>query len=237
MTSEVSGRIRGLEQVGGFGGKAGTLAEGQTFAGDSDFYKKTLASYAAITPAAVRTAMQQWLRRPALTITLVAGRARRLCRSQGRRRQADAPRTTARSSGNRAVPPVGQLAALDFPTITHASLANGIPVDYAQRTTVPLTQLALAFDAGDAADPADQRGLAGADHRPARRGHDELTSQQIAEAEERLGADICAGRGRPHDRDAVGAVANLAPSLDLLAESSSTRPSRPPRSTASGRRR
>ena len=45
---------------------------------DSDFYKKTLASYAAITPAAVRTAMQQWLRRPPLTIILVAGRARSL---------------------------------------------------------------------------------------------------------------------------------------------------------------
>ena len=32
VMSEVSGRIRGLEQVGGFGGKAVTLAEGQTFA-------------------------------------------------------------------------------------------------------------------------------------------------------------------------------------------------------------
>ena len=73
VMSEVSGRIRGLEQVGGFGGKAVTLAEGQTFADDSDFYKKTLASYAAITPAAVRAAMQQWLRRPALTITLSPG--------------------------------------------------------------------------------------------------------------------------------------------------------------------
>src|SRR5690348_5593723 len=57
VMSEVSGRIRGLEQVGGFGGKAVSLAEGQTFAHDSDFYKKTLDAYASITPAAVRTAM------------------------------------------------------------------------------------------------------------------------------------------------------------------------------------
>src|SRR5436305_2866888 len=64
VMTEVSGRIRGLEQANG---KAGTLAEGQTYARDSDFYKKTLASYAAITPAAVKAAMQQWLRRPALT--------------------------------------------------------------------------------------------------------------------------------------------------------------------------
>src|SRR5256885_10827951 len=68
VMSEVSGRIRGLEQVGGFAGKAVSLAEGQTFAHDSDFYKKSLATYAAITPAAVRSAMQQWLPRPPLRI-------------------------------------------------------------------------------------------------------------------------------------------------------------------------
>ena len=37
--TEVGGRIRGLEQVGGFGGKAVTLAEGQTFAGDSELVR------------------------------------------------------------------------------------------------------------------------------------------------------------------------------------------------------
>src|SRR4029079_18446181 len=73
VMSEVSGGVRGLEQVGGFGGKAVSLAEGQTMAGDSNFYKKTLASYAAITPAAVRAAMQRWITRPALTITLSPG--------------------------------------------------------------------------------------------------------------------------------------------------------------------
>src|SRR5690348_8875446 len=73
VMSEVSDDIRGLEEVGGFGGKAVSLAQGQTFAHDSNFYKKTLATYAAITPAAVRTQMQQWLRRPALTIILSPG--------------------------------------------------------------------------------------------------------------------------------------------------------------------
>ena len=72
---EVAGRIRGLEQVGGFGGKAVALAEGQIFAGDSEFYKKTLATYAAVTPAEVRAAMQQWLTRPALGGAARAGRA------------------------------------------------------------------------------------------------------------------------------------------------------------------
>ena len=85
VMSEVSGRIRELEQVGGFGGKAVSLAEGQTFTHDSDFYKKSLATYAAITPAAVRSAMQQWLRRPALTHRSLARRPCGLCRVQAGR--------------------------------------------------------------------------------------------------------------------------------------------------------
>ena len=50
-TREVAGRLRGLEQVGGFGGKAVTLAQGEVIAGDSEFYRKTLANYATVTPA------------------------------------------------------------------------------------------------------------------------------------------------------------------------------------------
>src|SRR5207237_6144617 len=126
---EVSDRIRELEQVGGFEGKAGTLAEGQTYAHDSDFYKKTLASYAAITPAAVRTQMQQWLRRPALTITLSPGEREAYVEPKPvEPPKAGASKDQGAVRGNRAIPPIGQLAALDFPAITHTKLSNGIPL-------------------------------------------------------------------------------------------------------------
>ena len=72
-TQDVAGRIRGLEQVGGFGGKAVALAEGQVYAADSAFYKKTLDAYAAATPAEIRTAMQQWLSRPSFNVRLEPG--------------------------------------------------------------------------------------------------------------------------------------------------------------------
>jgi predicted Zn-dependent peptidase len=147
---EVSGRIRGLEQVGDFGGKAVTLAEGQTFAHDSDFYKTTLAQYAAITPAAVKAAMQQWLKRPALTITLSPGERPDYAETT----VAEAPKSEAKSAPpaakpTREIPPLGQLAALDFPAIERARLSNGIPVEYVRRSAVPVTQIAISFDAGD----------------------------------------------------------------------------------------
>ena len=220
VMSEVAGRIRALEQVGGFSGKGQTLAEGQTYAHDSDFYKKTLASYAAITPAAVRAQMQQWLRRPALTITLSPGERPAYADAKA----VEAPKAGAEKSagavkGNRPLPSVGQLAALDFPAITHAKLLNGIPLDYIQRGGVPITQIALAFDAGNAADSVDGRGLAAMTMNLLDEGTSKLSSQQIAEAEERLGAEVSSSNGADRSYVTLNALSpNLAPSLDLMSD-------------------
>jgi predicted Zn-dependent peptidase len=219
VMSEVSDDIRGLEEVGGFGGKAVSLAQGQTFAHDSDFYKKTLATYAAITPAAVRTQMQQWLRRPALTIILSPGERPEYAESKAVEPPKNADKSEGAVKGNRQIPPVGQLAALDFPTITHTKLSNGIPLEYVQRTAVPVTQVALAFDAGTAADAPNQRGLAGMTTDLLDEGTSKLDSQAFAEAEERLGADVSAGNAGDRSYVSVNALsANLAPSLDLLTD-------------------
>jgi zinc protease len=220
VMSEVSGRIRGLEQVGGFSGKAVTLAEGQTYAHDSDFYKKTLASYAAITPAAVRTAMQQWLRRPPLTITLSPGEREAYNEAKAApSAKPGADKTVGAVRGNRPLPPVGQLAALDFPDIVHARLSNGIAVDYVQRGGIPVTQVALAFDAGSSADAPQARGLAAMTMDLLDEGTSKLSSQQIAENEERLGADVGASNGADRSYVTLNALSpNLAPSLDLMSD-------------------
>src|SRR5690606_30333620 len=60
-TRYVSRVLQNLEQVNG---KASTLAEGQLYAGDPDFYQRELEAYASVTPAQVQAAMQRWLTRP-----------------------------------------------------------------------------------------------------------------------------------------------------------------------------
>jgi predicted Zn-dependent peptidase len=216
---EVSGRIRDLEQVGDFGGKAVTLAEGQTYAHDSDFYKTTLASYAAITPAAVKTAMQQWLRRPALSIILSPGQRANYAEAMVAPKPKSDENASPPPKPTREIPPVGQLAALDFPTIEHTKLSNGIPVEYVRRNGVPVTQLAMAFDAGDASDSPSERGLASFTMNLLDEGTATLTSQQFAEAEERLGANVSSSNTADRSYAMLNALSpNLAPSLDLLAE-------------------
>ncbi|MBA3510655.1 MAG: insulinase family protein [Sphingomonas sp.] len=218
-TSEVAQRIRGLEQVGGFGGKAVALAEGQIYSGDSDFYRKTLATYASITPADVRAAMNEWLTKPSLTIRLEPGD-----RPDYQEAKAVAQATKKGDgkivvSKKREIPPLGPMAPLDFPDVSHVTLANGVKVHYAQRTAVPVTQVALSFNAGYSADAPDSRGLQNLTMGLLDEGTATRSSQQIAEEMERLGAQINAGGSADRSTVRMSTLsANLGPSLDLLAD-------------------
>ncbi len=196
-TTEVAGRIRGLEQVGGFGGKAVTLAEGKLYANDANFYRRVLADYARVTPAQVRTAFNQWLTRPPLKIRLEPGERPPYQEAAAAPKTAAATTTAAPPpSTKRELPKVGQLASLDFPTIQRATLSNGIRVTYAQRTAVPVTQMALGL---------------------LEEGAGSLTAQQIAERQEDLGAVITTASSADRSNVILSALTpNLAPSLDLL---------------------
>ena len=218
-TREVSGRIRGLEQVGGFGGKAVTLAEGEVLAGDSDFYKKTLATYATVTPTEVRSAMAEWLAKPAFSLRLEPG-------DRPDYVEAKAVETKPTKGGDkitvttkREVPPLAPMQALDFPDVQHVTLANGIQLHYAQRSAVPITQVALQFNAGYAADAPTGRGLQSLTLSLLDEGTTTRSSQQLAEEQERLGVEISAGGTADRSTVSMSALsANLAPSLDLLAD-------------------
>jgi zinc protease len=72
-TSSISGVISGLESVGGFGGKATTLAEGALYRNNPGAYRADLAELAKLTPARVRDVTKQWLSRPVFTLKTVPG--------------------------------------------------------------------------------------------------------------------------------------------------------------------
>jgi predicted Zn-dependent peptidase len=82
---------------------------------------------------------------------------------------------------------------------------------------VPATYVTLSFNAGGAADPADRQGLQGMTMGLFQEGTAALTSQQIAEARERLGVTISAGGSADRSSFTLSALSsNLAPSLDLF---------------------
>jgi predicted Zn-dependent peptidase len=224
VTSNLARTIRGLEQVGGFTGKAQTLAEGKVLTGDPDFYAREFEALAKLTPADVKAAMGRWMTRPALTVVLEPGardagyeEAASINAGSGNASERDRAAETIRVSVERPKPPIDTIAALDFPDVERAALANGMKVTYARRTAVPATWVAMSFNAGGAADPLDKRGLEGLTMALFDEGTKNLTAQAIAEAGERLGANVSVGGGDDRSTFTLAALsANLAPSLDLL---------------------
>jgi predicted Zn-dependent peptidase len=234
--SNIAAQIDGLEQVGGFGGKAVALAEGQLYVGDSDFYKKELQRLATAKPDAVKAAMQKWLTRPVLEIRVEPGE-REVYKEVA---SGSGSRTGTLSSPAFYVAPGGEdnlvsaplsfqdrstfpeptgTPALDFPTVEEATLSNGIKVFFARRAAVPTVRVAVSFNAGYAADSVDKRGIASMMSTMMSEGTTSLTSTQIAETEEKLGADVGVGSSLDRTVASLRAVKpNLGLSLDLLAD-------------------
>ena len=234
--SNIAAQIDGLEQVGGFGGKAVALAEGQLYVGDSNFYKKELQLLATAKPEAVKAAMQKWLTRPVLEIRVEPGEReayKEVAAGSGSRTGTLTSPAFYVAPGNEddfvSVPlsfqdrskfpePTGT-PALDFPTVEETTLSNGIKVFFARRAAVPTVRVAVSFNAGFAADPADKRGIASMMSTMLMEGTKTLTSTQLAETEEKLGADVSVGSSLDRTVASLRAVKpNLGLSLDLLAD-------------------
>jgi len=223
-TSNLASTIRGLEQVGGFGGKAVTLANGEVLAGDASFYATQLERLAKVTPAEVKAAMAKWMTKPAMTLVLEPGprdasyeEAASVGAGAANASERDRSAETLTVTVERPKPPIDTVAELDFPDLERATLKNGMKVTYARRTAVPATYISMSFNAGSAADPIAKRGLEGLTMALFDEGTTKLSGQDIAEAGERLGASISAGSGEDRSTFTLSALtANLAPSLDLM---------------------
>lgn len=235
-TSTIAQQIDGLEQVGGFGGKAVALAEGQLYVGDSNFYKKELQRLAVTKPETVKAAMEKWLTRPVLEIRVEPGEReayQEVAAGSGMRTgtlsapafysppgSEDLAGTVGTSFQDRSkFPEPTGTPALDFPTVEETTLKNGIKVFFARRAAVPTVRVAVSFNAGYSADPVDKRGIASMMSTMLLEGTKTLTSTQIAETEEKLGADVNVNSSLDRTVASLRAVKpNLAPSLDLLAD-------------------
>jgi zinc protease len=214
-TQYVSRRIQSLEQVNG---KANVLAEGQLYAGDPDHYKKELAEYASVTPAQVTAAMQKWLTRPVFDMTIAPGE-REAYEEAAPSTTPPVPAAEIQRVARDPMPAIGQVPDLVFPAVERATLSNGIKVVYAQVDTVPVTRVAVEFNAGYAADRPDRLGAQAMMLDLLDEGTTTRNANQLAEEEERLGASITVGASMDRtSADLSTVTANLTPGLTLLAD-------------------
>src|SRR5690348_1185148 len=225
--------VRGLEKVGGFGGKAVILAEGQVYRGNPGAYKLDLERADAATPASVKAAADQWLNKGDYQLTVLpAGKgfdpvaedkAVKPLGDAAGKPQPKLPAThqysVTRSDVDRGkgVPQVDTFPSLSFPQLERGKLSNGIEVILAQRHTIPVTQVQLLFDAGYAADQGGKLGTASFATRLMNESTTKMDSVAVAEARQRLGAITSVGCGLDSCSASLNALNDrLKPSLALF---------------------
>jgi predicted Zn-dependent peptidase len=230
-----AGFVRGLEKVGGFGGKAVILAEGQVYRGDPGAYKKDLERANAATPASVKAAADKWLSKGDYLLTVLPAGNDFNPDSEDAKVVALGPQpdrpaakmpakheyTVAKSDIDRSkgVPQVSTFPDLSFPALERGKLKNGIEVVLAQRHTIPVTHVQLMFDAGYAADQGRKLGTASFTTTLMNESTKDLDSVEVAKRKQRLGAITRIGCGLDACSASLNALNDqLQPSLALFAD-------------------
>jgi zinc protease len=137
--------IRGIERIGGFGGKSDRLAINQVFLGQPDAYKETLKRVREATPEDLKAAANRWLSDGVYILEV---------------HPFPEYKETAAGADRSKAPDTGTPPALKLPKLQRATLSNGLKVILAERHEVPLVNFWLATDAGYAADQLASPGTA-----------------------------------------------------------------------------
>jgi predicted Zn-dependent peptidase len=201
-----AGFVKGLERIGGFGGKADVLAACEVYEGDPGCYRRSLETLRTATPEEVREAARRWLSQGDHTLEVLPYPAHR----------PTAASAVDRSTG---VPVINEFPGVAFPELERHRLSNGLPVVLAHRPGVPVVRVSLLLDAGYAADQGRRAGTASFAMAMLDEGTKSLGALAIADRAESLGADLATGSSLDTSFAAVSALADrLDDSVALLAD-------------------
>jgi zinc protease len=113
------------------------------------------------------------------------------------------------------MPQFGEAPAVDFPDIERATLSNGLPVWFVERTDLPLASVQLLLNAGGIAEPPERAGLASLTAAMLTEGTERRSATDIADEIEFLAASLNAGSGR---ESAVVSLSTLSRTLPMAFE-------------------
>ncbi len=203
--SYFAGFIKGLERIGGFGGKSDLLAENEVYGGSADFYKTTNRWYNEATAKDVQMTAQKWLSDGKFTL---------ICNPFPEYS------VTGTEVDRSKIPEVTQSIAAKFPGIQRATLKNGMKVVLARRTESPSVSASIMFDAGYCTDKfGGKLGLASLGMNMLDEGTKSLNALQINERLQILGASLNTSSDLDNSYVNLNTLKqSLDPSLDLLAD-------------------
>jgi predicted Zn-dependent peptidase len=222
-----AGFIRGIERIGGFGGKADALAECAVYEGDPGCFRTSLSTIRDASVADVKAVGAKWLGVGDHTLVVEPGERVALAElPSGKPAPFNVPAVDAkyrvlpsqvdRSAG---VPQTATFPELKFPQLQRATLKNGTRVVLAERHDIPVVQFSYEFQGGFTADQGRKPGTANFTMGMLDEGAGKLGSLAFADAADALGARIAAGASLDGANVYLSALKeNLAPSLALYAD-------------------
>jgi len=200
----ISHFIRGIERIGGFGGKSDILAMNQVFAGDPDYYKVLLNRVADATTDDLHQSAKQWLSDGDFNLEVQPF-----------------PKYTANKEGadRSKLPVTGAMPKVSFPKMQQKTLSNGLKIILAERHSVPIVQFKMMLDAGYAADQHTTPGTANLAMAMLDEGTKTRSSLEINDELQKLGARLSSGSNLDISTVSLNALKqNLDPSLNIFAD-------------------
>jgi zinc protease len=201
---QAAGFIRGIERIGGFGGKSDVLAQNEVYAGSADHYKVSEKRIQNATAEDLKAAANRWLGDGVYILTVLPFPQYKV----------------AAAGADRTKPPVvGAAPELKLPKLQRTTLSNGLKVILAERHEVPLVNFWMVADAGYAADQFSQPGTSSLTSTLMTDGTKTRTALEISDELALLGAEISAGSNLDLSSVQLSALkSKLDPSLDLYAD-------------------
>jgi zinc protease len=170
--------IRGIERIGGFGGKSDILARGAVFRGDPEAYKTIQKRIASATADDLRSAMQRWMTGGVYALEVHPF--------------PEYPEV-ASTLDRKKLPDIAAPPAAPLPVAERATLSNGMKVVLSQRSAVPVVRLSMSVDGGYSADDPKKPGVAGMTMQMITEGTTSRSSLQISDELASLGVNLNAG--------------------------------------------
>jgi zinc protease len=225
---DLTGKIAGLQRLGGFGGVADTLDRYNQYTGDPGYLSKDIARYQAATVASVKQAATQYLNKNQSVVIYCV---------PGKKVVNDVPRSPADTDADvkltppysaafeeqqnwrKNVPPAGPVTAFRLPVPKTFTLKNGLSVYVVENKELPVLSASLITRAGSENNAPAQAGLATLTAVLLNEGTQTRSATQLANDTESIGARILTSATMDGASATINLLSNNADAgLDLLSD-------------------
>ena len=205
-TKTYAGYIRGLQRIGGFGGKSDILATCETYTGEPDCYKTYLENLLDTSSKDIKTTLSNWIDDTAYVLTIMPEQ-----------------KLSANKNGvdrSKGIPYPTSSVSYQFPDIESATLSNGSKIYLAQRDGLPLVQMTILLSSGFAEEDLSELGYTNFMMDMLNEGTKNYSALEFDAALNAIGSSISYGSGLDSSYVGVSSLkGSFSDTLDLVIES------------------